>query len=89
MDKERVRVELRQAQARANQLQERLDEVERREHEKVVVQEQAIAAEERGPSWEVNQDELEETERRFSALEGGLLLKWRNSKWLRNVCTAS
>ena len=62
VDKERVRVELRQAQARANQLQERLDEVERREHEKVVVQEQAIAAEERGPSWEVNQDELEETE---------------------------
>ena len=62
VDKERVRVELRQAQSRANQLQERLDEVERRDHEKVVVQEQAIAAEERGPSWEVKEDELEETE---------------------------
>ena len=62
VEKERVRVELRQAQSRADQLQERLDEVERRDHEKVVVQEQAIAAEERGPSWEVNQDELEETE---------------------------
>ena len=62
VEKKRVRVELRQAQSRANQLQERLDEVERRDHEKVVVQEQAIAAEERGPSWEVNQDELEETE---------------------------
>ena len=57
-----MRLELQQAQSRANQLQERLDEVERSDHEKVVVQEQAIAAEERGPSWEVNQDEWEETE---------------------------
>ena len=62
VEKERVRVELRQAQSRANQLQERLDEVERRDYEKVVVQEQAIAAEERGPSWEVKEEELEETE---------------------------
>ena len=62
MKNESVRLELRQAQAGANQLQERLDEVERRDHEKVVVQEQAVAAEERGPSWEVKEDELEETE---------------------------
>ncbi|CAI8040317.1 Probable serine/threonine-protein kinase DDB_G0271682 [Geodia barretti] len=61
-ERERVRVELQRCQARANQLQERLEEVERREHEKVVVQEQAIAAEQRGPSWEVMEDELEETE---------------------------
>ena len=66
MEKESVRLELRQAQSRAGQLQERLDEVERREHEKLVVQEQAIAAEERGPSWEVNQEELEETEQILS-----------------------
>ena len=61
-ERERVRVELQRCQARGNQLQERLEEVERREHEKVVVQEQAIAAEQRGPSWEVKEDELEETE---------------------------
>ena len=61
-ERERVRVELQRCQARGNQLQERLEEVERREHEKVVVQEQAVAAEQRGPSWEVNEDELEETE---------------------------
>ena len=66
-DRERQRVrelegELQQAQARANELQRRLEEVERREHEKSIVQEQAIAAEQRGPSWEVKEDELEETE---------------------------
>jgi hypothetical protein len=61
-ERERVRVELQRCQARGNQLQERLEEVERREHEKVVVQEQAVAAEQRGPSWEVKEDELEETE---------------------------
>ena len=61
-ERERVRMELRQAQARANALQRRLDEVERRQHEKSIVQEQAIAAEQRGPSWEVREDELEETE---------------------------
>ena len=66
-ERERQRVremegELRQAQARANELQWRLEEVERREHEKSIVQEQAIAAEQRGPSWEVKEDELEVTE---------------------------
>ena len=54
--------ELQEARARANELQRRLEEVERREHEKSVVQEQAIAAEQRGPSWEVMEEELEETE---------------------------
>ena len=61
-ERERVRMELRQSQARANELQRRLEEVERREHEKSIVQEQAIAAEQRGPSWEVKEDELEEME---------------------------
>ena len=65
---ERVRVvegerimELQQALARNNELQQRLSEVEGREREKVVVQDQAIAAEQRGPSWEVREDELEVT----------------------------
>ena len=61
-EREMVRMELRQAQVRANELQQRLEEVKRREHEKSIVQEQAIAAEQRGPSWEVREDELEETE---------------------------
>ena len=61
-ERERVRMELRQAQARANERQRRLEEVERREHEKSIVQEQAIAVEWRGPSWEVKEDELEVTE---------------------------
>ena len=61
-ERERVRMDLRQAQARANELQRRLEEVERREHEKSTVQEQAIAAEQRGPSWEVKEDELEVTQ---------------------------
>ena len=54
-----VMVELCQARARNNELQQRLGEVEGREQEKLVVQEQAIAAEQRGPSWEVREDELE------------------------------
>ena len=61
-ERERERVELQEARARANELQRRLEEVERREHEKSVVQEQAIAAEQRGPSWEVMEEELEETD---------------------------
>ena len=62
-ERERVSIELRRAQARANELQRRLEEVERREHEKCIVQQQAIAAEQRGPSWEVKEDELEVTEK--------------------------
>ena len=54
-----VREELQRALARATELERRLNEVEGREHEKLVVQEQAIAAEQRGPSWEVGEDELE------------------------------
>ena len=61
-ERERARVELRQAQARAHELQQRLEEIERREHKKLVVREQAIAAEQRGPSWEVKEEELEETQ---------------------------
>ena len=61
-ERERERVELQEARARANELQQRLEEVERREHEKSVVQEQAIAAEQRGLSWEVREEELEETD---------------------------
>ena len=48
--------------ARAHELQQRLEEVERRKYEKLVVREQAIAAEQRGPSWEVKKEELEETQ---------------------------
>ena len=65
-ERERERVELQEARVRANELQRRLEEVERREHEKSVVQEQAIAAEQRGPSWEVMEEELEETDETLS-----------------------
>ena len=61
-ERERERVELQEARARANELQQWLEEVDRREHEKSIVQEQAIAAEQRGPSWEVREEELEETD---------------------------
>ena len=60
-ERQRARMELCQAQTRAHELQQRLEEIERREHEKLVVQEQAITAEQRGPSWEVKEEELEET----------------------------
>ena len=49
------------AETRANDLKRRLNEVEGREHERLVVQEQAIAAEQRGPSWEVKEEDLQET----------------------------
>ena len=49
------------AETRANDLQRRLDEVEGREHERLVVKEQAIAAEQRGPSWEVKEEDLQAT----------------------------
>ena len=49
------------AETRANDLQRRLDEVEGREHERLMVQEQAIAAEQRGPSWEVKEEDLQAT----------------------------
>ena len=62
VEKRGLEVQLQQAQRRANELQVRLDEVEGREHERVVVQEQAIAAEQRGPSWEVRAEDLQSTE---------------------------
>ena len=49
------------AETRANDLQRRLDEVEEREHERLVVKEQAIVAEQRGPSWEVKEEDLQAT----------------------------
>ena len=61
-ERDRARVELQQAQARADQLQRMLSELQGREHERSIVREQAIAAEQRGPSWEVKGDELEVTE---------------------------
>ena len=61
-ERDRVRVELQQAQERADQLQRMLDELQGREHERSIVQEQAIAAEQRGPSWQVKEDELKVTE---------------------------
>ena len=64
-ERDRVRMELQQAQQRADQLQRMLDELQGREHERSIVQEQAIAAEQRGPSWEVKEDELEVTEERL------------------------
>ena len=61
-ERDRARLESRQAQERADELQQRLDELEGREHESSIVQEQAIAAEQRGPSWEVKEDDLLSTE---------------------------
>ena len=58
-ERDGVREELQRALARATELERRLNEVEGREHEKLVVQEQAITAEQRGPSWEVGEDKLE------------------------------
>ena len=58
-------MEVQHFKTRASELQLRLDAVQEREHEKLVVQEQAIAAEQRGPSWEVGEDELEVTEDRL------------------------
>ena len=58
-ERDGAREELQRALARATELERRLNEVEGREHEELVVQEQAIAAEQRGPSWEVGEDDLE------------------------------
>ena len=64
-ERDRARVELQRAQERVDQLQQMLDEFQGREHERSILQEQAIAAEQRGPSWEVKGDELEVTEERL------------------------
>ena len=60
-ERDRAPERAQQAETRANDLQRRLDEVEGREHESLVVQEQAIAAEQRGPSWEVKEEDLQAT----------------------------
>ena len=64
-ERDRVRIEVQQAQRRANELQRRLNEMERKECERMIIQEQAIAAEQRGPSWEVKGDEVEVTDQRL------------------------
>ena len=61
-ERDRARVELQRAQERADELQQRLNELEGSEHERSIVQEQAIAAEQRGPSWEVAEEDLISTE---------------------------
>ena len=57
-EREALEQRVRQAEARAAELQMRLDEVEGREQERVAIQHQAIAAEQRGPSWEVGEEDL-------------------------------
>ena len=57
MEGERDRV--REMEGERDGVREELQQALGREHEKLVVQEQAIAAEQRGPSWEVGEDELE------------------------------
>ena len=71
-ERDRARVEKRQAEGERDrarvelqQALEMLDELQGREHERSIVQEQAITAEQRGPSWEVKGDELEVTEERL------------------------
>ena len=61
-ERDRALVALKQAQERADELQRRLSELEGKEHERSIVQKQAIAAEQRGPSWEVREDDLISTE---------------------------
>ena len=60
-DREALEQKIRQAEARAAELQRRLDEVEGRERERVAVQQQAITAKQRGPSWEVGEEDLQLT----------------------------
>ena len=61
-ERHRALVALKQAQERADELQRRLGELEGKEHERSIVQKQAIAAEQRGPSWEVREEDLISTE---------------------------
>ena len=58
-DREALGQRVRQAEARAAELQRRLDEVEGRERERLAVQQQAITAEQRGPSWEVGEGDVQ------------------------------
>ena len=66
LDRERQRVreverERDRERARFYELHQRLEGFERREHEKAFVQDQVVRAEQRGPSWEVKEEELEVT----------------------------
>ena len=60
-EREALGQRVRQAEAKADDLQRMLDEVEEREQEMLAVQQQAIAAEQRGPSWEVGEEDLQLT----------------------------
>ena len=57
-ERELLEQRVQEAEARAAELQRRLNMVEGRERERLVVQQQAIAAEQRGPSWEVGEEDL-------------------------------
>lgn len=61
-ERERIRSAFIRVQQQVIELEHRLEEVERIEHEKSTVQCQAIAAEQWGPSWEVKEDELVNTD---------------------------
>ena len=50
---------VREMEGERDGVREELQQALAREHKKLVVQEQAITAEQRGPSWEVGEDELE------------------------------
>ena len=54
--------QVRQSAARAEELQRKLVEVEARERAMLVVQQQSIAAEQRGLPWEINGEDIELTE---------------------------
>ena len=57
-DREALGQRVQQAEARAAELQRRLNDVEERERQMLIVQQQAITAEQRGPSWEVGEEDL-------------------------------
>ena len=61
-ERDNIAMEFHQAQIRADELQQRLDELERGKEERLKVHEQAIRAEQRGPSWEVKENDLEVTD---------------------------
>ena len=60
-DRETMEQRVQEAEARGDEMQGRLDGIERREQERLAVQEQAIAAEQGGASWEVKVEDLQMT----------------------------
>ena len=64
-ERDRAMDRAREMEGERDGVREELQRALGREHKKLVVQEQAIAAEQRGPSWEVGEDELEVTEDRL------------------------